>query len=106
MAHQSSAARGTHDINLRRLNGWLMVLVAVAAVGYFMTVTALSTRGFVFKELKSRYTAMNEERRALENDMTGLASYQDLQSRIHSLSFVSADSVKYISWDDNAVAKK
>ncbi len=105
MAHHSPAQPALH-INLRRLNRWLMVLVGFAAVGYFLTVTALSTRGFIFKDLKSQQASLAEERRTLENAMTGLASYQDLQSRIRSSNFVAADTVSYISWNDSAVAKR
>ncbi len=93
-------------VNLRTLNACLLFAVVCGAVTYFLTMNDLSTRGFVFKDLKQKANDLAAEQQRMEGEVTALASYQNLNPRIQTLSLVAADTVHYISWDSRLVAKK
>ncbi|QQS60736.1 hypothetical protein IPN41_02055 [Candidatus Falkowbacteria bacterium] len=99
--HQS-----TVSINLQKINIILIGALILAAVGYFFTINSLSTKGFVFKELKEKVASLNMDKQKMESQVTALASYQNLNPRIQTMQMVVSRDVSYISWDSFIVARK
>ncbi len=91
---------------MSRFNFFLAVLVGATAIAHFFVVTDLSTKGFLFKDLKSRANELTDQRQSMEGAISTLGSYQSLSSRIQSLQLVAADNVQYLSWNQDVVAKK
>ncbi len=98
--------QSTLSINLHKINTILIGAVILAAVGYFFTINSLSTKGFVFKELKEKVTTLNIDKQNMESQVTALASYQNLNPRIQTMQMVASQDVSYISWDSHIVARK
>lgn len=93
-------------INLRKVNTILFLLLIVGAVLYFLTVNNLSTRGFVFKDLRDKNNKLEIEKQRLESKITELASYQNLNPRIEQLQLVKATDVIYLDSNAFTVARK
>jgi cell division protein FtsL len=94
------------SIHLQKINTVLIGTLIVAAVGYFFTVNSLSTKGFVFKELKEKVSTFSSNKQDMESQITALASYQNLNPRIQSMQLVTSSDIAYISWDSLIVARK
>ncbi len=93
-------------INLRKTNTILFLLLIVGSVVYFLTINNLSTRGFVFKDLRDKTTSLEVEKQRLESQVTELASYQNLDPRIAELELVKATDVTFIDTNAFIVARK
>ncbi len=93
-------------INLRKVNTILFLLLIVGAVLYFLTVNNLSTRGFVFKDLRDKNNKLEIEKQRLESKITEFASYQNLNPRIEQLQLVKATDVIYLDSNAFTVARK
>ncbi len=91
---------------LSKLNKFLAIALIATAVGHFLVVNDLSTKGFVFKDLKVESNELVAERQTMESRVSALSSYQSLNPRIQSMHLVSADSIHYLNWNQQAVAKK
>lgn len=93
-----------HSPLLSRINCLLLIAVIVTAVAHFLVVNDLSTRGFVFKDLKAKATELATEQENMQGSISSLGAYQNISQRISSLGLVAVDSVHYVSPD--VVAKK
>lgn len=91
---------------LSRLNRFLVVAVIIVAAAHFLVINDLSTKGFVFKDLKSRANQLMADNQDMQNKVSLLGSYQSINPRIESLHLVAADTVHYLSWDQSMVARK
>lgn len=98
--------QGVVSVNLQKINTVLIAVLIVAAIGYFFTINSLSTKGFVFKELKEQVNTLSTQKQDMESQVTALASYQNLNPRIQTLQLVASQDVAYISWDSLLVARK
>lgn len=94
------------SVFLSKLNRILLVSVILVAAAHFLVVNDLSTKGFVFKDLKSKANDLVADRQTMENSISALSSYQAINPRIQSMHLVSADTIHYINWDNNTVAIK
>ncbi len=101
-----TSAQPVFRLNLRRLNACLCLALIGGAAAYFITVNDLSTKGFLFKELKQKNNSLIAERQDLESRVTTLASYQNLNPRIAAARLVASKDVAYVSWGSQAVAQK
>jgi hypothetical protein len=99
-------SQSAFTLNLRKINTVLIGSLIIAAVGYFFTINSLSTKGFMFKEMKEKVNDLSIEKQAMESQMTALASYQNLNPRIQALNMVSSQDVNYISWENFLVARR
>lgn len=106
MTHQPVSRQPVLRINLRRLNACLSLALIAGAAAYFITVNDLSTKGFLFKELKQKNNSLLAERQDLESSVSSLASYQSLNPRIAAARLVAAKDVAYLSSGSLAVAQK
>lgn len=102
----SASVQPAFRINLRRLNACLSLALIAGAAAYFITVNDLSTKGFLFKELKQHSNSLVAERQDLESQVTSLASYQNLNPRIAAARLVASKDVAYLSWGSQTVAQK
>lgn len=93
-----------HSPFLSRVNCLLIIAVIVTAVAHFLVVNDLSTRGFVFKDLKAQATELATEQENMQSAISSLGSYQNVSQRIAGLGLVAVDTVHYVSPD--IVAKK
>jgi len=91
---------------LSKINSILLIAVIVVAGAHFLVVNDLSTKGFVFKDLKSKANQLTIDRQAMENSISALGSYQAINPRIKAMNLVAADNIHYISWDQYLVAVK
>ncbi len=103
MSHPQEAPRSAF---LSRLNRCLIFGVIGLAVAHFLVVNDLSTKGFVFKDLKQQTKHLNADRQSMESRVTALSSYQTLNPRIQALALVTTDNVHYLSWNQQMVAKR
>lgn len=101
MTHHPERSR-----TLSKLNKFLAIAVIATAVGHFLVVNDLSTKGFVFKDLKMETNDLVAERQTMESRVSALSSYQNLNPRIQAMRLVAADSINYLNWNQQAVAKK
>lgn len=106
MTNSSADTQPVLRINLRRLNACLCLALIAGATAYFITVNDLSTKGFLFKELKQKNNSLVAERQDLESSVSSLASYQNLNPRIAAARLVVAKDVAYVSAGSLAVAQK
>jgi len=91
---------------LSKINRMLLIGVIAVAGAHFLVVNDLSTRGFVFKDLKSKANQLMADKQTMENSISSLSSYQAINPRIQSMRLVAADTIHYISWDKYMVAIK
>jgi hypothetical protein len=92
--------------SLSRLNRCLIIAVILVAAAHFLVVNDLSTKGFVFKDLKARVNQLIADNQDRQNQVSSLGSYQSINPRIASLHLVAADTIHYLSWDQAMVARK
>jgi len=94
------------SVFLSRLNTFLVVAIVASAITHFLVINDLSTKGFVFKDLKSKVGDLSNDKQSMESAISSLGSYQNLNPRIQEMKMVNADGANYINWDQNLVAKK
>ncbi len=91
---------------LSSFNRFLVFAIVITAVAHFLIVNDLSTKGFVFKDLKVKSNDLMAQRQTMESDVSALASYQNLNPRIEALHLVTADSIHNLNWDQHKEAKQ
>ncbi|MCX6793010.1 MAG: hypothetical protein NTY12_03205 [Candidatus Falkowbacteria bacterium] len=102
----TNAPQVQKSILLTKINTFLLVAVIAVAGAHFLVVNDLSTRGFVFKDLKSKANQLLTDRQGMETSISSISSYQNINPRIQSMHLVAADNIHYISWDKYMVARK
>lgn len=95
-----------HSRFLKKVNCFLAIAIIFTAVAHFLVVNDLSTRGFVFKDLKAKTAELAADQEKMQGTISALGSYQNISQRIGNLGLVAVDSVHYVSWDQYMVAKK
>ena len=91
---------------LSMINKYLLISAIAVAGAHFFVVNDLSTKGFVFKDLKSKASQLVADRQVMENSISALGSYQAINPRIEAMKLVATDDIHYISWNKYMVALK
>lgn len=102
----TQAQKCSKSTKLSRLNRYLILAVILVAAAHFLVINDLSTKGFVFKDLKSKANQLMADNQTMQNQVSLLGSYQSINPRIESMHLVAADTIHYLSWDQAMVARK
>lgn len=110
LSHQSFVHHATWGeglkINLRIINRILVLSLAVSFVWYLASVNSLAVKSFVIKDLKASVSEVVSANKDFEAQVTALSSYQYLNQKVSALKFVPAGEVKYLTANNQLLAKK
>lgn len=91
---------------LNGLNVCLLFAVVVSGFYYLKSMDDLVSKNFELQNLKERKILLEEENKNYEVLKNDLESYESMNLRIEELKMVKVTGVKYISLDDDSLAKK
>jgi hypothetical protein len=108
--HHSFAHRATWGeglkINLKVINRVLVVSLVCSFIWYLASVNNLAVKSFVIKDLKVNVNDIVSANKDLEAQVTALSSYQYLNQKVAELKFVPAGDVKYLTANNQLLAKR
>lgn len=99
--------RKSINLNLKTINGLLLMVIAAAFCWYLLANVALASRGGVdLKELKLRLSALNAENISLEAKNNRLSSMNFLNENVAHLGMVPAGNIRYLYQNGTILAKQ
>ena len=105
VGQKGTVERKTIRINLKAVNGLLVVLLFSTFLFYLSCGIARDASGVNLGKKKAEYAQITEENSRLESRADYLGSYDYLEDKINNLGMVKAENIKVINAGDQ-VAKK
>jgi len=92
-------------IDIRKINIFLAVSIAVLGISYLVQINGLATRGYQIKELENKIADLSQEKADLELQALSLQSMGTVQEKVSQLGLVSADKPDYLMPTPVALAR-
>lgn len=82
----------------------VMGLIFVMGIGYLWQVNGLATKGYQIKDLEVKASALRQENKKIELEITELRSTARLNSEVEKLGLVQVARVEYLTSTGTSVA--
>jgi len=94
------------NFNLKYLNLFIFVFIAVFGGFYLFNINELTVQGFALQELRMQVDTLAGEKMDIEEKINSTQSYYSLSSRLNGLNMVEASNIEYLKDSGQAIAKK
>jgi len=84
----------------------MIVLVAIAGVGYISKISTLATGGYQLRDLENQVATLNVDIQKTQVDIASNSSLTNIESRLSKIKMVQASDIKYFNVLTSEMAKR
>lgn len=85
---------------------FLTILSLILLVVYVMRISTISVKGYDISALQKQSRELQDENQRLEFQIAQNSSMQNIQQRLKSIHFVSADKTEFVDINSPVIAKR